>query len=106
VFEPVSSMKINLFSTFFQPFSTWTNEINRRTLHFTLKLKKMKKRNLFMSTTIMCGLFAVAFTFKLDQITWLWANNKPVGIILVIMTIVLGIQWVIQQKLLNKAKQS
>lgn len=66
----------------------------------------MKKRNLFMSTTIMCGLFAVTFTFKLDQITWLWANNKPVGTILVIMTIVLGIQWVTQQKKLNKAKQS
>ncbi len=65
----------------------------------------MKKRNLFMSTTIMCGLFAVAFTFKIDQITWLWTDRKPVGLILVIMTIILGIQWVRQQKPLNKAKQ-
>ena len=65
----------------------------------------MKKRNLFMSTTIMCGLFAVAFTFKIDQSTWLWTDRKPVGLILVIMTIILGIQWVRQQKPLNKAKQ-
>ena len=66
----------------------------------------MKKRNLFMSTTIMCGLLAVAFTFKIDQITWLWTDSKPVGIILVILTIILGIQWVRHQRLLNKAKQS
>ena len=35
-----------------------------------------------MSTTIMCGLFVVAFTFKNDQINWLWADNKPIAIIL------------------------
>ena len=65
----------------------------------------MKKRNLFMSTAIMCGLFAVAFTFKIDQITWLWSETKPVGIILAILAVVFGILWVKQQKFLNKAKQ-
>jgi len=54
----------------------------------------------------MCGLLAVAFTFKIDQITWLWTDSKPVGIILVILTFILGIQWVRHQRLLNKAKQS
>jgi hypothetical protein len=55
-----------------------------------------------MSTTIMCGLFAVAFTFKIDQITWFWSDNKPMSIILVILTVILGIQWVRQQRFLNK----
>ena len=67
--------------------------------------EKMKKRNLFMSTTIMCGLFVVAFTFKNDQITWLWADNKPIAIILGIIAIVLGEQWIKYQRLLNNTKQ-
>jgi len=75
-------------------------------LHFTLNKEKMKKRNLFMSTTLMCGLLTLAFTFRIDQITWLWAEHKPVGIILIILTIVLGIQWVRHQKLMKKEKQS
>jgi hypothetical protein len=58
-----------------------------------------------MATTIMCGLFAVAFTFKIDQITWLWSDSKPVGIILAILAVIFGIQWVKQQNFLNKAKQ-
>lgn len=65
----------------------------------------MKKRNMFMAATIMCGLFAVAFTFKFDEITWLWSDMKPVGVFLAILAIILGIQWVRQQRQLNKAKQ-
>jgi hypothetical protein len=59
-----------------------------------------------MSTTIMCGLFVAAFTFKGDQITWLWANNKSVAIILCILAIVLGTQWIKYQRQLNNAKQN
>jgi len=59
-----------------------------------------------MSTTIMCGLFAVAFTFDNSQINWLWTDIKPVGVILAILTIVLGIQWIRYQRLLNKEKQT
>ena len=59
-----------------------------------------------MSTSIMCGLFVVAFTFKGDQITWLWADNKPVAIILGILAILLGTQWIRYQRLLNKAKKN
>ena len=66
----------------------------------------MEKRNLFMSTTIMCGLFVAAFTFKNDQITWLWTDNKPIAIILGITAIVLGTQWIKYQRLLNNVKQN
>ena len=59
-----------------------------------------------MSTTIMCGLFVAAFTFKVDQITWLWADNIPVAIILGILAIVSGTQWIWYQRLLNNAKQN
>lgn len=58
-----------------------------------------------MSTTIMCGFFIAAFTFKNDQITWLWIDNKPIAIALAILAIVLGTQWIKYQRLLNKAKQ-
>jgi hypothetical protein len=66
----------------------------------------MKKRNLLMSATIMCGLLAVAFTFKINQVTWLWADSKPVGSILGISAVILGIQWFRQQRLLNKEGKS
>jgi len=59
-----------------------------------------------MSTTIMCILFAVAFTFKGDKITWLWNHNKPVAIILCILVILLGRQWIKYQRLLNNVKQN
>jgi hypothetical protein len=53
----------------------------------------MKKKHLFMSATIMCGLLAVAFVFKANQIDWLWSDNKPVAIVLGILTIVFGKLW-------------
>lgn len=98
---------INLFSTLYQPFSTLTDRNKQANFaSHNLNKEKMKKRNLFMSTTIMCGLFVAAFTFKGDQITWLWADNKPVAIILGILAIVLGTQWIRYQRLLNNAKQN
>ncbi len=47
-----------------------------------------------MSTTIMCGLFVAAFTFKNGKITWLWADNPSMAVILGILSIVLGTQWI------------
>jgi hypothetical protein len=104
---PSIIQQFNLFSTLCQPFSTLTdsNEQTNFAVH-NLNKEQMKKRNLFMSTTILCGLFVAAFTFKGDQIIWLWADNKPVAIILGILTIVLGTQWIRVQRLLNKAKQN
>lgn len=46
-----------------------------------------------MSLTLMCGLFCFAFTFDNNVIHWLWANNKPVEVILAIATFVLGTFW-------------
>ena len=46
----------------------------------------------------MCGLFCVAFAFDTNGIYWLWADNKPVAIILVIATIILGVFWLKSSK--------
>lgn len=59
-----------------------------------------------MSTTILCGLMVAAFTFKGDQITWLWTDNKPVAIILTILAGIFGTQWIRYQRLLNHTKQN
>jgi hypothetical protein len=58
-----------------------------------------------MSTTIMCGLFVFAFTFNNNQITWLWADNKPIAVVLGVIALVLGTQWVKHQRLLNSANK-
>ncbi len=61
----------------------------------------MKKRNLFMSITLMCGFFCVAFTFDESGIYWLWADSKPVAIVLAIATIIPGVFWFKSSKNLN-----
>ena len=66
----------------------------------------MKKRNLFMSLTLMCGLFCIAFTFDNNGVYWLWADNKPVVIILGIATIILGIGWLKLSKSLKVESQN
>jgi hypothetical protein len=59
-----------------------------------------------MSTTIMCGLFIVAFTFKNEQITWLWTDNSHVACILGTITALLGTQWIKHQRLLNNTRRN
>jgi len=66
----------------------------------------MKRKNLFMSLTIMFGLLAMAFNFEIDKISWQWNNNKILGIISVILAIAFGVQWIIQQKRLKNSKQN
>ena len=61
----------------------------------------MKKRNMFMSSTLMCGLLCFAFTFGDTGIKWLWTDNEPVAIILGIFTVILGIFWFKQAKKLK-----
>jgi hypothetical protein len=58
-----------------------------------------------LSLTIMCGLFAIAFTFNSSQITWLWEGNEAVGVILAIAAILFGIQLIHHQRLLKNQKQ-
>ncbi|GAB1445563.1 hypothetical protein MASR2M41_12710 [Flammeovirgaceae bacterium] len=53
----------------------------------------MKKRNLFMSATLMCGLLIFAFTFDNGGTKWLWSEAKPVAITLGIATVILGVFW-------------
>ena len=51
-----------------------------------------------MSATLMCGSLCLAFSFNNKRIYWLWADNKPVAIILAIAAIVLGIFWLKMSK--------
>jgi hypothetical protein len=53
----------------------------------------MKRRNLFMSTTLMCGFFYVAFTFDSKGIHWLSSDSIPVAFILAMAALVLLILW-------------
>ncbi len=64
----------------------------------------MKKRNLFMSATIMCALLTISITFGPDQISWLWNGKEPIALVLGVLAVIFGIQWLRYQKLLNKAK--
>ena len=58
-----------------------------------------------MSFTLMCGFFCLAFTFDNNGAYWLWADNKPIAIILAIATIVLGIFWLRLSKNLKLERQ-
>ena len=61
------------------------------TISFKSKIFKMKKRNLFLSSTLMCGFFCLAFTFDTEGVYWLWSDTKPVAIILTLVTLILGV---------------
>ena len=58
----------------------------------------IKKRNLFMSTTLMCTFLIVAFSFDKTGVHWFWSDNIPVAIILGFFAIILGIFWFKAQK--------
>jgi len=67
-----------------------------------MKSKKMKsRRNLFMSSTLMC-LFLIG-TFKFDEsgFNWMWTGQIQVPIILGISSIILGIFWIIENRKLK-----
>ena len=59
-----------------------------------------------MSATIMCALLTVSFTFNNNQVSWLWNENKPVAIILGILAVIFGIQWIKFQKLLKNTSEN
>ncbi len=61
----------------------------------------MKLRNLFMSLTLMLGMFTVAFKFNEKGVFWFWSENKPVGFILGITSTVTGLLWIKFQRKLN-----
>ena len=53
----------------------------------------IKKRNLFMSLTLMSALVAIAFSFDGAGAHWLWSDNMPVAMILGILAIIFGSFW-------------
>ncbi|MDE3090436.1 MAG: hypothetical protein KGJ80_13725 [Chloroflexota bacterium] len=65
-----------------------------------------RKRNLFMSATLMCGLFAIAFSFGAQGIHWMWLDKPQAAIILLVLAVVFGIFWFRSQRLLNASQKS
>jgi len=64
----------------------------------------IKKRNLFMSTTIMCVLLTIAFSFDSIGIHWFWSGNIPVAIVLGVLAIILGTFWFRTQRKIKEFK--
>ncbi len=56
------------------------------------------KRNLFMSTTLMCLFFIGTFKFDESSFYWMWTGQIQVPIILGISSIILGIFWIIESR--------
>jgi len=73
-----------------------------------MKSKRLKsRRNLFMSTTLMCLFLIGTFKFDESSFNWIWTGQIQVPIILGISSIILGIFWIIENrklkdKLMNK----
>jgi len=72
-----------------------------------MKSKRLKsRRNLFMSTTLMCLFLIGTFRFDESSFNWIWAGQTQVPIILGISSIILGIFWIIEnRKLKEKIKE-
>ena len=53
----------------------------------------MKRKNLWMSATLMCGLCSIAFTFDNNGIHWLWTDARPSLVVLLMATVLFGVMW-------------
>lgn len=62
----------------------------------------MKRRNLFMSLTLMCGFLAIGFQFMPEGIQWIWQSSPAVAALLVVLSLVFGILWIRSQRLLKE----
>jgi len=62
---------------------------------------KNSRRNLFMSTTLMCVFLIGTFRFDESSCNWMWAGQIQVPIVLGILSIVLGIFWNIENRKLK-----
>jgi len=70
-----------------------------------MKTKKRKsKRNLFMSTTLMCIFLIGTFKFDENSVNWIWSGQVQIPIILGILSIVLGRFWIIEEKKIKRRK--
>lgn len=62
---------------------------------------KKSRRNLFMSSTLMCMFLIGTFRFDESSFNWMWTGQIKVPIILGISSIILGIFWIIENRKLN-----
>ena len=53
----------------------------------------MKRRNLYLSLAIMCGLLTIAFTFNTEGIHWLWKDQVPTAVILGLIALLMAGLW-------------
>ena len=58
-----------------------------------------------MASTVLCGLLSIGFTFNILQVAYLWKDSGTVGIMLGVLTIILGIQWMKYEKLEKGSKK-
>jgi len=72
-----------------------------------MKNKSLKsRRNLFMSTTLMCLFLIGTFKFDENSFNWMWTGQIQVPIILGITSIILGLFWILEnRKLKEKLKE-
>jgi hypothetical protein len=61
----------------------------------------MKSRNLWMSATLMCALFAIAFTFDNKGIHWIWASAWQGALVLSVAAMVFATLWIRASKRLK-----
>jgi len=62
---------------------------------------KKSRRNLFMSSTLMCILLIGTFRFDESSINWIWTGQIQIPIILGITSIILGVFWFIENRKLK-----
>ena len=68
-----------------------------------MKSKKLKsRRNLFMSSTLMCLFLLGTFKFDESSFYWMWTGQIQVPVILGISSIILGIFWIIENRKLKE----
>lgn len=68
-------------------------------------MNNQARRNLFMSTTLMCSLLAAAFTFDKQGAHWFWSGQPQVAIVLLVLAIVAARFWLRSQKRLHTDQQ-
>lgn len=64
-------------------------------------MPRRARRNLFMSTTLMCVLFAIAFKFDKSGVHWFWSDRPWVAAVLLVAGAVLSAFWVRAQEQLR-----
>lgn len=66
---------------------------------------KKSRRNLFMSSTLMCMFLIGTFRFDENSFNWIWTGQIQVPIILGISSIILGIFWIVENRKLKQINE-